>query len=75
MPFILWLILKKRVARLVRVKAYRPPSNVEEQIKQLSKQVFGKDYSEEKHQEIPLSNPMHKFDVIFFINHPIKHLF
>jgi large subunit ribosomal protein L50 len=53
-----------QVERLVRVKAYKPPSNVESEIKILCKETFGKDFNEKTYQGLSFSNPLRKFQVL-----------
>jgi large subunit ribosomal protein L50 len=49
---------------LVRVKAYKPPKNVESTILALCKEVLGQNFQEKNFQETPLNNPLLKFNLL-----------
>lgn len=53
------------MSRLSRVKSYNPHfKSVESDIKKLTKEVFKEDFNEATYLQLPLADPLNKFNVI-----------
>ena len=50
-------------SRLVKVKAYKPPPNVEEQIKNLCEKTLGQKFQEKNFKQFKLTDSLSKFKV------------
>ncbi|CAF0792307.1 unnamed protein product [Brachionus calyciflorus] len=57
-------IKKVETTRLVRVKAYKPPTNVEELIKNMCKESYGQNFNEQNYRELSLADPKIKFNLL-----------
>jgi hypothetical protein len=53
--------------RFKRAKAYRPVSDVESKIKSLANDIFGDDIEKKLLNEILLTDPINKFNVLTFL--------
>jgi hypothetical protein len=53
---------------LVKVKAYKPPTNVEDIIKEICQKTLGQQFHEKNFKTFNFTDPLFKFQVYIFLN-------